>query len=77
MDRIVASVDCGMVIPYDDIPALEAALRLLASDAALRRRLGENARRAYEETYSWGRMQTRLQALYASLCPLLPEGGVP
>jgi glycosyltransferase involved in cell wall biosynthesis len=77
MDRIVARVDCGMVIPYDDIPALEAALRLLASDAALRRRLGENARRAYEETYSWGRMQTRLQALYASLCPLLPEGGVP
>ncbi len=77
MDRIVAGVDCGLVLPYDDIPALEAALRRLASDAALRRRLGENARRAYEESYSWARMQARLEALYASLCPLSSEGTVP
>src|SRR5574341_443556 len=76
MDRIVADADCGLVLPYGDIPALEAALRRLASDAALRRRLGENARRAYEESYSWARMQTRLEALYASLCPLPSEGTV-
>jgi glycosyltransferase involved in cell wall biosynthesis len=77
MDRIVAGVDCGLILPYDDIPALEAALARLASDAALRRRLGENARRAYEESYSWARMQARLSALYTSLCKLSPEGVVP
>jgi len=77
MDRIVAGLDCGLVIPYDNVPALEAALGRLASDAALRRRLGENARRAYEETYSWKRMQSRLHGLYASLCPSSPEGVVP
>jgi glycosyltransferase involved in cell wall biosynthesis len=77
MDRIVAGLDCGLMIPYDDIPALEAALRRLASDAALRRRLGENARRAYVETYGWERMQSRLLSLYASICSLSSEEVLP
>ena len=74
MDGIVSAVDCGLVLPYGDILALETALAHLAADAALRHRLGENARRAYEESYSWARMQARLYALYASLSPLLSEG---
>jgi len=77
MDRIVAAVDCGLVLPYGDLSALEAALAHLASDAALRRRLGENARRAYEESYSWARMQAGLHALYTSLSPLFSEGVAP
>jgi glycosyltransferase involved in cell wall biosynthesis len=74
MDRIVSAVDCGLTLPYGDTAALEAALKLLAADVPLRRRLGENARRAYEETYSWERMRARLHALYASLCPVYSEG---
>lgn len=36
---------CGLVVPAEDGAALHAAVALLAEDAALRKRLGENARR--------------------------------
>jgi glycosyltransferase involved in cell wall biosynthesis len=74
MDRMVISADCGLVLPYNDVPALEAALEQLASDTAFRRCLGENARRAYEEHYSWEIMQARLRAVYASLSTPSSQG---
>lgn len=67
MDRIVADADCGVVLPYGDISALENALGRLASDTAFRRRLGQNARHAYESDYSWAKMESRLIELYAGL----------
>jgi glycosyltransferase involved in cell wall biosynthesis len=67
MDSTISSAECGLVVPYGDVPALEAALARLANDPALRRRLGENARCAYEASYSWPIMQSRLLALYAAV----------
>ncbi len=67
MDRIVTEADCGLIVPYGDIPALEAALSRLAQDESLRLRLGKNARRAYENTFSWDKMAGKLVALYATL----------
>jgi len=64
MDRIIQQADCGLVVPYGDVPALEAALLRLQSDSALRQRLGKNARLAYDTTYSWGIMADRLLRLY-------------
>ncbi len=64
MDRIIEQADCGLVVPYGDVSALEAALLCLQSDRDLRRRLGENARRAYDTTYSWEIMADRLLKLY-------------
>jgi len=64
MDRIIRQADCGIVIPYGDIPALEAALHRLQHDLALRLRLGRNARQAYDTSYSWKIMQQRLLELY-------------
>lgn len=64
MDRIINQADCGIVIPYGDIPALEAALLRLQQDPDLRLRLGGNARRAYDTAYSWKIMQNRLLDLY-------------
>jgi glycosyltransferase involved in cell wall biosynthesis len=64
MDRIIQQADCGLVVPYGDVPALEAALLRLQSDSVLRQRLGKNARRAYDTTYSWGIMADRLLRLY-------------
>lgn len=74
MDRMVLAADCGLVLPYGDLPALENALGRLASDAACRQRMGENARRAYEASYSWAHMEARLRAVYASLCPSPAQG---
>ncbi len=67
MDSIITTAGCGLVVPYGDVPALEAALASLAGDPALRRRLGEDARCAYEASYSWPIMQSRLLALYAAV----------
>ena len=64
MDRIIRQADCGIVIPYGDIPALEAALHRLQQDLDLRLRLGRNARQAYDTSYSWKIMQHRLLELY-------------
>lgn len=64
MDRIIRQSDCGLVVPYGDITALESALLCLQSDPELRQRLGQNARKAYDSTYSWKIMQDRLLSLY-------------
>lgn len=66
MDAMIAAADCGIIVPYGDVAALESALTHLA-DPALRQRLGENARRAYTQKYSWAEMQRRLVSLYRSL----------
>jgi glycosyltransferase involved in cell wall biosynthesis len=67
MDRLIDQAGCGMVVEYGDVPALEAALQRLHSDEALRCRLGENGRRAYETSYSWAVMQRRLLDLYGEV----------
>lgn len=69
IDRLVEGINCGMVVPYGDVAALETALARLAQDPVLRQRLGENGRRAYEEKYNWNVMQERLLALYRDLAP--------
>ncbi len=67
IDRIVRQENCGLVVPYGDETALETALQELAANPALRRELGTNARRAYEERYGWPQMKRRLWELYAAL----------
>ena len=64
MDRMIENADCGLVIPYADVNALENALTQLANDSALRERLGRNGRIAYETQYGWHIMQARLLDLY-------------
>jgi glycosyltransferase involved in cell wall biosynthesis len=53
--RILRRHDCGMIVDPEDPLALALAIERLAGDAALRRRLGANARRALDEHYTSGR----------------------
>jgi len=64
MDRIIAEADCGFIVPYGDIPSLESTLVTLASDPELVRKLGNNARQAYETRFAWSIMSQRLASLY-------------
>jgi len=64
MDRMIEKWDCGLVVDYGNLDALEQALLQLANDSALQRKLGENGRRAYESEYSWEHMKERLLRLY-------------
>ncbi len=67
MDRIINQAECGLVVTYGDESALESALLRLETEPELCLRLGANARKAYESTYSWKIMQDRLLKLYAEL----------
>lgn len=67
MDRIVLEERCGLVVPYGDMDALEAALQRLTNDVLLRKELGVNARHAYDASYGWPQMSQRLQNLYTRL----------
>ena len=48
--------ETGLVVPPTDIDAASAALRALLVDDALRRRMGNAARRAVETHYNWDRV---------------------
>ena len=65
--EIVAEENCGLIIPYGDTAAIKEAILSLKNDLELRRRLGENGRKAYETRYSWEIMKNRLINAYAEL----------
>jgi glycosyltransferase involved in cell wall biosynthesis len=64
MANIVKKLNCGLVVPYGDISAIRKAIVRLKNDPRLRRELGENGRKAYEEEYSWNIMENRLIDAY-------------
>lgn len=53
----------GLLLPPQDIPALVQAMRLLAQDAGLRRRLG-HAARARAAKFQWSAVAARYAKLY-------------
>ncbi len=60
MANIVRKEQCGVVVPYGDVPALTDALKMCREDPQLRAELGNNGRTAYEERYSWAIMEERV-----------------
>jgi 1,2-diacylglycerol 3-alpha-glucosyltransferase len=58
----------GLVFRNGDAPGLAAALHSLMSNPGLRQQLGENARRAVNETYSWSRAAAQIEQIYADVC---------
>ena len=67
MADIVRKENCGLVVPYGDAKAIEAALLSLKNHPDLRQRLGQNGRRAYEQKYSWRIMERRLVDAYEQI----------
>jgi len=59
--------DRGILIPPNDVEALEAALQRVASDAPMREALGRNARAFAQENFTTERMRTKHEELYAVL----------
>jgi glycosyltransferase involved in cell wall biosynthesis/predicted SAM-dependent methyltransferase len=55
LPEIVEPETSGILVPVEDEAALEAALERVIEDAALRRRLGEGARRAFEDRFALAR----------------------
>jgi glycosyltransferase involved in cell wall biosynthesis len=62
--ELVRDGENGLLVPLDDVPALAAAMRRLATDAALRERLGAAGRARWEREFTADRMIARTVALY-------------
>ena len=58
----------ALVVPPQDAGSLREAIERLARDPALRRRLGEAARRHCEVGYSYEGMLDRMEAIYRRAC---------
>jgi glycosyltransferase involved in cell wall biosynthesis len=65
--KIVGKENFGFVVPYGDVNAIKQAVLKLKNDPDLRKRLGENGRRAYDTSYSWKIMESRLVEAYRGL----------
>lgn len=64
MDCIIEQAGCGLVVEYGIDSELESALERLAQDPDLWDQLGENGRNAYQNSFSWSQMETRLKSFY-------------
>lgn len=59
--------NCGLVVDSSNIQEIKEAIIKLRDNPELRKKLGTNGRRAYEQRYSWEIMEQRLIALYREL----------
>jgi glycosyltransferase involved in cell wall biosynthesis len=63
---ILSSPEVGRAVPPRDIAALTSALLELASDSALRVRLGTSGREHVRRHFSWSRLAKRAVVHYKS-----------
>ncbi len=64
---VVADGVDGLLVPFGDVPALAAALRRLLDNPALAHRLGEAGRQKVLGRYTWDRIVSQVDNLYADL----------
>ena len=60
----VVSADVGILVPPNDVRALADAITLLANDGELRKRMGQAARRKYEQVFTPQAVMPLLTGLY-------------
>ncbi len=77
--RAVGVMDClrhdenGLMVEPGDVPALAAALRRVATDAPLRRRLAETALAECRRVYSWEAVAAQIMGVYEALRGVRPD----
>ena len=67
LPEVVRDGVTGLVVPRDDARALQAALKRLVLDTALRERMGRAARAHVVHDYEWGTCVDRMEACYDAL----------
>lgn len=65
--EVVVDNETGLLVPTEDAPALSLALDRLAANAALRQRLGRQARERYLREFSLTRMVDATEAVYREI----------
>lgn len=67
MREILSDGESGLVVPIGDVPALVSAMRRLMDDPALRRQLGEGARRTVSARFLVRRYVAEFERTYVEL----------
>ena len=67
LPEVVVDGVTGLVVPRDNVAALQAALKRLVLDGALRERMGRAARAHVQREYEWGACVDRMVACYDAL----------
>jgi glycosyltransferase involved in cell wall biosynthesis len=65
--ELVKEINCGILVKYDDINQIKAAVLLLRDNVEIRRTLGINGHKAFLERYNWGIMEQELYNIYEVL----------
>ena len=65
LPEVVVAGETGLVVPRDDVPALQAALKHLMLDPELRQRFGRQGRAHVEREYEWGQCVDLMERCYA------------
>ncbi len=67
LPEVVRQGETGLVVPREDVPALQAALRRLLLDSGLREALGRAGRERVARLYDWGLCVDRMERCYERL----------
>ena len=61
---LVNEIGFGMIVEYGNVEQIRSAIITLRDNPELRKRLGNNGRKAFVEKYNWGIMEQRLFNAY-------------
>jgi glycosyltransferase involved in cell wall biosynthesis len=62
--EFVNEIGFGIIVEYGNIDQIRSAITRLRDDPELRKRLGNNGRKAFLEKYNWGIMEKKLYDVY-------------
>jgi len=65
--ELIKEVDCGVVVEYGNVDQIRETIIKLKDNPELRKRLGDNGRKAFLEKYNWNRMEQKLYEIYSSM----------
>lgn len=64
VSKLVAIKDAGVVTKYDDVHSLYEKIISLSSDYEFYKKCCSNARRLFEEDYSWGNVKLKIKEVF-------------
>jgi glycosyltransferase involved in cell wall biosynthesis len=65
--ELIKELDCGIVVDYHNVDQIRETIIKLRDNPELRKRLGDNGRKAFLEKYNWNKMEQRLYEIYDGL----------
>jgi glycosyltransferase involved in cell wall biosynthesis len=64
---LINELECGIVVDYHNVDQIRETIIKLNDNPGLRKRLGDNGRKAFLEKYNWNVMEQRLYKVYEDL----------